>query len=289
MKSFKILLFAVIVLFIHSLAYSQSIRVISPNGGENWVKGTTHNITWTSSGITTGTFVVWLYDGETSIGKIKLGIPCTDGAHSISWIVGNLVVGGTAYSGSNFKIKVRQTSLAPKDFSDAPFTISEGGGYSGPIIGTERAPVEILDTVSVKAPINAPVRKLETTTKPITPAYKFQIQAIKPILNTPDRVKFQVQYYISPGYPEKCYISASITSPEDNVYMSCSNTGPGGTGGVPKGQNYFSHNILIGFKYMKSTPFTSSQVKIKIYGQSNFKNKTLTVKYINWSHTWIKQ
>jgi len=136
MKSFKILLFTLIILFIHSVAYSQPITVNSPNGGENWIKGTTHNITWTSSGITTGTFVVWLYDGETSIGKIKVGIPCTNGAHSISWIVGNLAGGGTAYSGSNFKIKVRQASLAPKDFSDAPFTISSGGGSTESITVT---------------------------------------------------------------------------------------------------------------------------------------------------------
>jgi hypothetical protein len=48
--------------------------------------------------------------------------------------VGNLAGGGTASSGSNFKIKVRQASLAPKDFSDAPFTISEsGGGPTGSI------------------------------------------------------------------------------------------------------------------------------------------------------------
>ncbi len=89
MKSFKILLFALIVLFIHSVAYSQSITVTSPNGGENWVKGTTHNITWTSSGITSGTFTVRLFDGTTSIGIIQAGIPCTDGVHSIPWTVGN--------------------------------------------------------------------------------------------------------------------------------------------------------------------------------------------------------
>jgi len=134
MKKFKILLFAVIVLFIHSIAYSQSITVTSPNGGENWVIGTTHNITWTSSGITTGTFVVRLFDGTTSIGIIQAGIPCTDGAHSIPWIVGNLAGGGTASSGSNYLVKVRQASLAPKDFSNAPFTISEPGG--GPPTGS---------------------------------------------------------------------------------------------------------------------------------------------------------
>jgi hypothetical protein len=125
MKSSKILLFAVIVLFIHSIAYSQSITVTNPNGGENWVIGMTHNITWTSSGITTGTFTVRLFDGTTNIGIIQAGIPCTDGVHSIPWTVGNLAGGGTVSSGSNFKIKVRQASLAPKDFSDAPFTITD--------------------------------------------------------------------------------------------------------------------------------------------------------------------
>jgi hypothetical protein len=42
--------------------------------------------------------------------------------------VGNLAGGGTASSGSNYLVKVRQASLAPKDFSDAPFTISSGEG-----------------------------------------------------------------------------------------------------------------------------------------------------------------
>jgi hypothetical protein len=124
-KMRKISFFILISFIIVGIVSAQTITVTSPNGGESWQKGTSHNITWTSSGITTGTFTVRLFDGTTNIGIIQAGIPCTDGAHSIPWIVGNLAGGGTASSGSNFKIKVRQASLAPKDFSNAPFTISE--------------------------------------------------------------------------------------------------------------------------------------------------------------------
>jgi len=124
----KLSFFILISFIIVGIVSAQTITVTSPNGGENWIKGTTHNITWTSSGITSGTFTVRLFDGTTNIGIIQAGIPCTDGAHSIPWIVGNLAGGGTASSGSNYLVKIRQASLAPKDFSDAPFTITEPGG-----------------------------------------------------------------------------------------------------------------------------------------------------------------
>jgi hypothetical protein len=54
--------------------------------------------------------------------------------------VGNLAGGGTASSGSNFKIKVRQASLAPKDFSDAPFSITQLTFRPPPVIGVPARP-----------------------------------------------------------------------------------------------------------------------------------------------------
>jgi len=157
-----------------------TITVTSPHAADIWYKGHPYTITWTSTSIPASTNIkINIFKDSINQANFKLQLTCTNTSLK-SWTIPTSFENGTYY------IRVKTEDNAVHGDSGA-FTISEGGGYSGPIIGTERAPVEILDTVSVKAPINAPVRKLETTTKPITPAYKFQIQAIKPILNTPDR------------------------------------------------------------------------------------------------------
>jgi hypothetical protein len=66
-KMRKISFFILISFIIVGIVSAQTITVTSPNGGESWQKGTSHNITWTSSGITTGTFTVRLFDGSTNI------------------------------------------------------------------------------------------------------------------------------------------------------------------------------------------------------------------------------
>jgi len=128
MKNRKLFLSFLITVFVCSMAFGQTITVTSPNGGENWVNGTPQNITWTSSGITSGTFTVLLFDGTTKVGTIQTGTPCTDGVHSIPWTVGTLAGGVPVPSGCNYRVKVRQTSLAPNDYSDASFFISGSAG-----------------------------------------------------------------------------------------------------------------------------------------------------------------
>jgi len=127
-----------------------------------------------------------------------------------------------------------------------------------------------------------PVKKLNPTKLvPLKPAYKFQVQGIKRILTKPSKIKFQVQYYISPNYPKPCFIGAHIVGTNNWSHK------PAGRlpNGVRKGQVHFTNNVVVELNYTGSTPFTSTQVEVFIYDQT----KTLTSTKINWGHTWSKQ
>jgi len=105
---------------ISAFSQSQSITVTSPNGGEDWALGSTHNITWRSSGMT-GKVNILLFNGEQRVGVIQSDVPVASG--SISWVVGNYQ-GGTAAPGTNYKIRTRKPQTEILDSSDRPFTIS---------------------------------------------------------------------------------------------------------------------------------------------------------------------
>ena len=95
-----------------------SITVTSPNGGENWKRGTTYTITWTSVGSTGTNVKIELLKG-TSVVKTISKSTLNDG--SFGWPVpGNL--GAT----TNYKVRITSTSnSAYKDESDNFFQISK--------------------------------------------------------------------------------------------------------------------------------------------------------------------
>lgn len=118
----KAILIAAVIVFA-TLLSAQSITVTSPNGNEGWVKGSTHDITWTTSGINSGTFRITLWQGGTNLGIVAQDIDYT--VLSFRWTVGHLINAADPSPGEGFLIKVRQQSLAPMDFSDGPFTITD--------------------------------------------------------------------------------------------------------------------------------------------------------------------
>ena len=88
------------------------ITVTSPNGGENWVAGTTHAITWTQTGLT-GSVTIDLYKG----GVLLKNLGTADAsAGTFSWAIG---AGETA--GSDYRVRVWQGTAW--DESDANFTL----------------------------------------------------------------------------------------------------------------------------------------------------------------------
>ena len=96
-----------------------SLKVLSPNGGENWIKGIEHKITWKAVSIK-GTLKITLWKKGVKLGVIKSKQDPAPGF--IDWEVGKYA-GGKAPPGSRYKIKIKETGKPLNDFSDKPFTI----------------------------------------------------------------------------------------------------------------------------------------------------------------------
>ena len=89
-----------------------TVTVTSPNGGESWAAGSTHDITWTQTGLT-GTVTIDLYKG--GVWQKTLGTPAAT-AGTFSWVIASNETAGTDY-----RILVWQGSVS--DESDADFAI----------------------------------------------------------------------------------------------------------------------------------------------------------------------
>ena len=96
-----------------------TLTLSSPNGGESWVLGSEHAISWTSTNLT-GKVQLQLYRHPCCfVGVIEENLPCTG---SFTWKVGEYP-GNTAPLG---KYNIRVCSMIDHkifDMSDAPFTI----------------------------------------------------------------------------------------------------------------------------------------------------------------------
>ncbi len=98
-----------------------SITVVSPNGGENWVRGTKHTVRWTYSGTPGSRIKIELLKGgifnRTITSNVSIG---SSGSGSYNWTVSS-----TQALGTNYKVKVASLSNAAyNDTSNNNFTIS---------------------------------------------------------------------------------------------------------------------------------------------------------------------
>jgi hypothetical protein len=89
-----------------------TLTLTSPNGGENWVLGSTETITWTSSGIT-GDVKLVLYQNGSKKGCIAMNIPITQGSYT--WTAGSHS-GGMVLPGTGYVVRVK--SIADKTYFD---------------------------------------------------------------------------------------------------------------------------------------------------------------------------
>ncbi len=106
---------------ISGTSQTPSITVTSPNGGENWTKGTMHPITWTSTSVP---------------GNVQIRLVRMTSAGSVSRVIARNVPNTGIFNwqiplrlpvGSGYKIVVRsQSTPTVFDRSDAPFTLSGG-------------------------------------------------------------------------------------------------------------------------------------------------------------------
>ncbi len=116
------ILCVVVPVLLGSFVFAQTITVTSPNGGENWMKGSTHPITWNAAGITSGTFKITLWRGGSNLGVVASGIAASQ--RSFNWIAGNLE-SGSAAAGTDYKIRVKLQDRPIFDESQHPFSILE--------------------------------------------------------------------------------------------------------------------------------------------------------------------
>jgi protocatechuate 3,4-dioxygenase beta subunit len=99
-----------------SISELTTITVTSPNGGENWLIGSTHDITWTSSGTVGSVKIEYSPDNGSNWNEINTN---TENDGSYTWSLPNT-------SSPNYLVRVSETDGDPSDFSDGVFTLSEG-------------------------------------------------------------------------------------------------------------------------------------------------------------------
>ena len=89
MRAFRsYLITAFLILFYgNASAYAASVTITSPNGGENWVTGTSQNITWTSSDVT---YVQLEYSTNNGTSWTQIVASMAASAGFYSWTVPNL-------------------------------------------------------------------------------------------------------------------------------------------------------------------------------------------------------
>lgn len=95
---------------------STSITVTSPNGGENWAAGTSHNITWTYTGVIGSVLIEYSTNGGNSWTTVVTTTPNTG---SYNWFVPN-----TPSTNCLVRIKGYDSDGNPTDVSNSSFTIT---------------------------------------------------------------------------------------------------------------------------------------------------------------------
>ncbi|MDZ7260608.1 MAG: dockerin type I domain-containing protein [candidate division KSB1 bacterium] len=92
------------------------IQVTSPNGGENWQRGTSHDITWLSTGTSGNVRIELSIDGGSNWSTIIASTP-DDGSY-------NWTIPSNQATSTNCYIRITDVDGTPSDQSNAPFTIS---------------------------------------------------------------------------------------------------------------------------------------------------------------------
>jgi 5-hydroxyisourate hydrolase-like protein (transthyretin family) len=98
----------------------EKLTVASPNGGESWVRGSTHTLTWTSTGSPGAHVKIELLKAG-AVNKVLTSSTANDG--SFSWAIPS-----TQTLGTDYKIRITSTTNAAiTDSSNANFAITTAG------------------------------------------------------------------------------------------------------------------------------------------------------------------
>ncbi len=103
-----------------AIAAPPALKLLSPNGGERWLIGNLHPVTWQATSYA-GLVRLVLYDGGTKVGQIATGINAAAGTYT--WTAGQHS-GGTAPAGANYRVRIVSGDGVLSDWSDAAFTLA---------------------------------------------------------------------------------------------------------------------------------------------------------------------
>jgi PKD repeat protein len=95
--------------------------VLTPNGGESWERGTTHEVAWVNFAGYTGNIQIELYDYSVTPPDVQMLVYNLPSAGQ-SW---NWTILPNQATGSDYRIRISDLSGAPFDESDTTFTITE--------------------------------------------------------------------------------------------------------------------------------------------------------------------
>jgi len=105
-------------LMVYSL--NEATGVLSPNGGEDWLCGSTHDIKWNLPNAT-GNVDINLYKNGVNLGPIVSDIA---NSGTYSWTINTLEDATKIFIGTDYKVQVRARDGSDSDTSAAFFTIS---------------------------------------------------------------------------------------------------------------------------------------------------------------------
>ena len=94
--------------------YSNQLKVINPNGGEEWTRGETKTITWTNDS-TTQNIRIELYKDGSRLQDIEYNL---ENNYSFDWILQNTLI-----PDDDYQIKITSWETNVSDFSDNNFAI----------------------------------------------------------------------------------------------------------------------------------------------------------------------
>jgi uncharacterized repeat protein (TIGR01451 family) len=124
-----------------------TLALAAPNGGEIWQAGTTHSVTWTSTG--TDTVRLDLYKGGVLAGTIAPSVPASPASYA--WAIPAETAPGTDY-----QVKVSNPLGTTSDLGNATFTITAPPAETTTALTGSANPSTSGDSVTFTATVSAP-------------------------------------------------------------------------------------------------------------------------------------
>ena len=115
------LLVALFGLGLSPAVFGQTITVLTPNGGEQWVLGSTQSIAWQSSSTSGNVLIKLIRNNGDEVGTIAENISVNSSPYS--WKVGQLQGTAVVPPGTDYKIRVRVIDARVFDASNSVFSI----------------------------------------------------------------------------------------------------------------------------------------------------------------------